>query len=86
MRSLDQYLYSSLRLLLMAAEARGDGLGPKLCGDSAGLFVHGVQQNFKACANANGIVPDDVLALFPLGVERSWNGAPWTAESFSCQP
>ena len=86
MRPLDQYFYSSLRLVLMAAEARGAGPGPKLCGEAASLFVHGVQENFKACPTGKGIVPDEVLALLSPGVEKSWNGAPWTPDSVSCQP
>ncbi|HEX3526406.1 MAG TPA: hypothetical protein VH988_05005 [Thermoanaerobaculia bacterium] len=82
-----QYLYESLRALLMAAEINGQRPNPAACGEAASLFVHGVQEAFKACSQgAGGIVPDEILAKLPRGVEESWNGnKPWTDQSWSCR-
>jgi hypothetical protein len=81
-----QYLYEPFRALLMTTEIHGDRSGTPTCGESASLVVHGVQEAVKACGkDAGGIVPDEVLAKFPRGVEESWNGKPWTDASYRCQ-
>lgn len=85
LRPLDQYLYAPYRVLLMTAEIHGERPRPAVCGEAAGLFVHGVQESFRACPDGGGIVTDDLLALLPPKLEESWNGAPWTDESFACE-
>jgi len=80
---LDQYLRPPLRLLLLAGSMSKPGVGKQLCGEAAGLFVHGVQDDFGKC-EGKGDVSDELLALLPSGVEASWNGAPWTEDTFSC--
>lgn len=81
-----EYLYETFRTLLLAAEVHGERPGPALCGEASSLFVHGVQETFRSCSKeAGGVVPDEVLARLPRGVEASWNGAPWTDRSHSCQ-
>jgi hypothetical protein len=47
--------------------------------------VQAIQTTYKKY-EGNGDVGDHVLALLPKGVETSWNGAPWTADSYSCEP
>ncbi len=81
---LDQYFRPALRLLLLAAEVTNSRMRPSVCGEAAGLFVHAVQVDVTECPDGKGIVDDDVLAWLPSGVEESWNGKPWTADSFSC--
>lgn len=97
---LQDYLYSPYRLLLMTAEIHEGISSPVVCGESASLFVQGVQESFRNgipkrllksapestlnCSEGKGNVSDDLLALLPKGVESSWNGSPWTKESFSC--
>lgn len=79
----DQYLNPVYRLTLLAGAVSTASTAPALCGDASGLFVHGVQTSFQTCAG-DGQVSDELLAEMPPGVETSWNGAPWTTESFSC--
>jgi hypothetical protein len=82
--SLDSYLYSPFRAILFSREIAGNAK-PPICGSSAALIVQSIQTNFKKY-EGNGTVDDDTLALFPKGVEASWNGAPWTNDSFTCEP
>ena len=82
--ALDAYLYGPLRALLFAAEINGKGPQPAICGESSELIVQAIQVTYRSCPSGGGIVSDEVLALFPKGVESSWNGAPWTAASHSC--
>lgn len=82
---LDQYLRPSLRLLSLAAAVQPPVTKPRVCGESAALFVHAVQEGYKKCAG-KGDVSDELLAMLPRGVERSWNGEPWTPNSFRCSP
>lgn len=82
-----QYLYEPFRAVLMAAEVNGGRSIPAVCGMASSLIVHGVQENFKNCSKgAGGIIPDEFLAVLPPGVEESWNGKPWTEQSYSCRP
>jgi hypothetical protein len=83
--SLDSYLYSPFRAILFSREIAGNSIKPPICGSSAALIVQSIQTNFKKY-EGNGIIDDDTLALFPKGVETSWNGAPWTNDSFTCTP
>lgn len=83
---LEQYLYAPMRVLAFSAELGSDGSGkPAVCGEAASLFVHGTQELFQRCKDGGGNVSDDILALLPKGVETSWNGAPWTPASYSCE-
>jgi hypothetical protein len=81
--SQDQYLYSPYRATLFAVEARGSASKPAICGYAAEIIVQAIQSTYTKLPG-RGNVDDDFLALFPKGVETSWNGAPWTPESFSC--
>jgi hypothetical protein len=81
--SLDSYLYAPYRGLLFASEIRGSFPKPVICGYSAEMLVQAIQTTYRT-ASGGGNVDDSVLAYFPKGVETSWNGAPWTAESFAC--
>lgn len=83
--SLDSYLYSPFRAILFSREIAGNSPSPLICGSSAQLIVQSIQATYKKY-EGNGTVSDDLLALFPKGVEKSWNGAPWTSDSFTCQP
>lgn len=82
---LAQYFRPALRLVLLAAEVPDPRTGPLICGEAASLFVHAVQLDVTECADGRGIINDDILALLPSGVETSWNGKPWTADSLSCK-
>lgn len=82
---LDQYFQPTFRLVLLAGAVAGNTANPMICGEAAGLFVHAVQEGFRACGG-KGKVSDELLSLLPMGVELSWNGAPWTTESLSCYP
>ncbi len=77
------YLHEAFRSLLFAAEINGQRPRPAVCGTAARIFVQATQQTFKQCSG-KGTVSDPLLGLLPPGVERSWNGAPWTAASWSC--
>jgi hypothetical protein len=79
----DAYLNPVFRLTLLAGSISSRSDQPPLCGDAASLFVHGVQTSYQQCPG-DGQVSDALLALLPSGVEDSWNGAPWSASSFSC--
>lgn len=77
------YLHEPFRALLFAAEINGQRRRPAVCGTAARIFVQATQQTFKQCSG-KGTVSDALLGLLPTGVEKSWNGAPWTAASWSC--
>jgi len=81
--SQDQYLYAPYRATLFAAEVRGASSKPVICGYAAEIIVQAVQTTYTT-KPGQGNVDDDFLALFPKGVETSWNGAPWTPDSFTC--
>jgi len=83
MFSLDSYLYSPYRAILFSTEIRASSAGPLICGSSAQMIVQSIQTTYKRY-EGGGNVSDDLLSLFPKGVETSWNGKPWTAESFTC--
>jgi hypothetical protein len=76
------YLHGPLRVLLFTSELNANR-SPAICGTAARLFVFSTQAVFKACSG-NGIVSDPLLAKLPRGVEASWNGAPWTPTSWTC--
>jgi hypothetical protein len=78
------YLHEAFRSLLFAAEIHGKRTRPAVCGTAARVFVQAVQETFKQCSG-KGIVSDPLLGLLPPGVEKSWNGAPWTAASWTCK-
>jgi hypothetical protein len=78
------YLHEPFRTLLFAAEINGKRPRPAVCGAAARIFVQAVQATFKQCSG-KGTVSDPLLGLLPPGVEKSWNGAPWTAASWSCR-
>ena len=80
---LDAYLNPVFRLALLSGSVSTISSEPQLCGGAASLFVHGVQVSFQQCGG-NGKVSDELLTLVPPGVEKSWNGLPWSAKSFSC--
>lgn len=79
----DAYLNPTYRLSLLAGSVSSSADQPRMCGDTASLFVHGVQTSFQQCSG-KGDVSDQILAELPKGVEKSWNGAPWTDVSISC--
>jgi hypothetical protein len=83
--TLDSYLYSPFRAVLFSREIAGSSPSPYICGTSAQLIVQSIQETYKK-HEGNGKVGDNLLALFPKGVETSWNGAAWTPESYSCRP
>jgi hypothetical protein len=78
------YLHEPFRALLFAAEIHGKRPRPAVCGAAARIFVQAVQTTFKQCSG-KGTVSDPLLGLLPPGVEKSWNGAPWTAASWTCK-
>jgi hypothetical protein len=81
-----EYLYGPFRALLFASEVNATRKPPDVCGEAAAIFVRSVQEIYKSCGDhAGGIVPDEMLARLPKGVEASWNGAPWTEASYACQ-
>lgn len=80
------YLYPPYRATAFASEAHGGPTPPAVCGYAAELIVMGVQSAVKKYPDGRGNVDDDFLALFPKGVETSWNGAKWTPLSFTCAP
>jgi hypothetical protein len=82
----DPYQYAAYRAILFATEVRGAASKPVICGYTAEIIVQAIQTTFKTYDQGKADVGDHVLALLPKGVETSWNGAPWTAESFSCGP
>jgi hypothetical protein len=82
--SLDSYLYSPFRAILFSREIADSSPRPYICGSSAQLIVQSIQETYKKY-DGNGKVNDDLLAIFPKGVETSWNGAPWTPESYTCR-
>jgi len=79
----DAYLNPVYRLTLLAGSVSNSKDQPRLCGDSASLFAHGVQTSYQQCGG-DGQVSDELLALVPSGVEDSWNGAPWNDKTISC--
>jgi hypothetical protein len=81
----DPYQYSAYRVIFFATEAHGTATKPAICGYAAEIIVQAIQTTYKKY-EGNGDVGDHVLALLPKGVETSWNGAPWTADSYSCEP
>ena len=82
--SQDQYLYAPYRATLFAAEVHGSSAKPAICGYAAEIIVQAVQNTYTKTPG-RGDVDDDFLAMFPRGVETSWNGAPWTPNSFTCE-
>lgn len=84
-QNLDEYLNPVYRLVLLSGSISNSGStnDQRICGDSASLFVQGVQAGFEKCAG-EGEVSDELLAELSKGIETSWNGAPWTEDSFSC--
>jgi hypothetical protein len=81
--SLDSYLYAPYRGLLFASEIRGSLTKPVICGYASEMLVQAIQTTFKT-RPGKGNVDDPLLAYFAKGVEASWNGAPWTPNSFAC--
>ncbi len=79
----DAYLNPVYRLVLLSSSVLTSIDKPVLCGDSASLFVHGVQTSFEQCGG-DGEVSDELLSRVSPGVEDSWNGAPWTNKTISC--
>lgn len=79
----DQYLHPAFRIVLLAGSVADAGARPAICGEAAELFVRAVQDGFGK-EPGGGEVSDELLAELPSGVETSWNGAPWTADSVSC--
>lgn len=82
--SLDAYLYAPYRAILFSSEVHDSAVNPTICGDSAEIVVQSIQTTYKKYEGA-GKISDQILALFPSGVEASWNGKPWTVESFTCK-
>jgi hypothetical protein len=81
--SLDPYLNSPYRAILFALEVRGPGPKPDICGYAAEIIVQAVQRTFSKTPG-RGDVDEGILSLLPGGVEKSWNGAAWTPDSFTC--
>jgi len=77
------YLSAPFRQLLFSAELDGPHNQGAVCGETASLFVHGVQDFFGQC-EGEGDVSDKILSYFPQKLEESWNGEPWTSASFMC--
>ena len=71
--------------MLFASEIRGTGQKPAICGYAAEILVQAIQTTYQTVPG-RGNVDDSILAYFPKGVETSWNGAPWTPDSFNCTP
>lgn len=60
---------------------------PAICGYSAEIIVQAIPATYrKYDRRARETLATTSLALFPEGVETSWNGAPWTPGSNSCDP
>jgi len=81
--SLDAYLYAPYRAILFSSEVHDSAGNPTICGGSAEIIVQSIQTTYKKYEGA-GKISDQILALFPSGVESSWNGKPWTVDSFTC--
>jgi len=83
------YLYPQSRLALVSATLRlTEPKSPhvvKLCNEVSKAMVSIIQDAVTHYPDSSGIVPDEVLAELPAGVEKSWNGAPWSEKSHVCE-
>lgn len=83
------YLYPQSRLALVSSTLRfTEPKYPKvvkLCNGVSEAMVSIIQDAVTHYSESSGLVPDELLAELPPGVEKSWNGAPWTEKSHACE-
>ena len=85
----DGYLYPQSRLVLASATLQlSEKFYPetvKVCNDTAKAIVSMVNYSYQTFPKSSGQIPDSLLKELPPGVEKYWNGAPWSEDSYACK-